>query len=48
MKKILFTTLMLLFFGSISLSASTYYVSATGDNGNSGTFGDPWKTIQHE
>lgn len=28
-------------------SGTTFYVSTTGSDSNSGTFGSPWKTIQH-
>jgi hypothetical protein len=44
MKKLIFLFLWLI---STPLSAATYYVSPTGNNGNLGTIGSPWLTPQH-
>lgn len=44
----LLTTFLLLFITPVSgQTGMTFYVSNTGDDGNPGTFGAPWRTIQH-
>lgn len=45
LKKLLIAALHLA--GITALSAQTYYVSTAGNNGNPGTFSQPWATIQH-
>jgi hypothetical protein len=49
MKKLLvILVLMAVIFGTVSVSAgSSYYVSPTGGNSNSGTITSPWKTISY-
>ena len=46
MKKILFTAIALMVSLSTIVSATTYYVSTTGSDTNTGTEALPWKTIQ--
>lgn len=44
MRKLIF---ILFYFISISINATTYYVSTTGNDGNTGTISSPLKTITH-
>ncbi|MEM6841967.1 MAG: hypothetical protein AAF632_07055 [Bacteroidota bacterium] len=47
MKVILPLTLVLLLFGTVGFSQTTYYVSLSGDDANDGSIGSPWLTVQH-
>jgi len=44
MKKLLIILIWLI---GISVNATTYYVSTTGDNGNNGSTGSPWRTVNY-